>query len=179
MPRYYRRRRYVRSGRSKYSNQTLTFNATTGEITAGDTFPFDGTAEAVTARGVLVVPSTSVFGVRKVKNFDITVTTSSMTSPVIAMLVYVPEGTIANPIHSISQEASSAVAYEPNQNVIGTFVIPPSLSGDSGNAVVTRFKTKLARNLDNGDEIRLIFSNYAQIEEGATFSGYVNYAIKY
>lgn len=180
MPRYYRRRyRSYRSGKQKYSNETISFSGPTGALSPGDNFP--ASEDNV---GQLVVPATTVYGTRKVKNFEIQVTTEGLTSPVIGCLVYVPEGTTANEINKPITGKDVTSVYEPNQNLIKQFIIPASAynTGSSitnPNPVVTKVKTSLARNLDSGDEIRLIFCAVGDVLDGAQFAGTVNYAIKY
>lgn len=180
MPRGYRRRyRSYRSGRSKYSNETTNIlYATPSALAAGTTFPTGTDSQGNSFRGVVIVPATTVYGARKAKNFDVSITTAGTQTPIVAALVYVPQGTTAGDVNMEAFTGDSVVSlYEPNQNVIGQFVIPATFAGNT--QTVTRFKTRLARNLDSGDMIVLVFGNATQIPEGAQIVGTVNYAIKY
>lgn len=181
MPRGYRRRyRSYRTGRSKYSNQTtsLVLTIPSPGVDPGETFPDGQDEEQNHYRGCTIVPSTAVYGTRKAKNFDVQITTGAITTPVVAALVYVPQGTLASNLNvsSFSPEGPNSL-YEPNQNVIGQFVIPATPDGTSQS--VTRFKTRLARNLDSGDSIVLIMAPVASMEAGSQICATVNYAIKY
>lgn len=181
MPRVYRRRyRSYRSGRSKYSNQTtsLLFEVPQAGVDAGDSFPTGQDEQENQYRGCTIVPSTGVYGTRKAKNFDIQVTTTAIASPIVAALVYVPQGTLASGLNisAFSPEGPNSL-YEPNQNVIGQFIIPATPEGTSQS--VTRFRTRLARNLDSGDSIVLIFGAVDHLDQGSSICATVNYAIKY
>ena len=180
MPRGYRRRyRYYRSGRSKYSNETTSIvYATPSAYAASTTFPIGIDSQGNQFRGVVIVPATTVYGTRKAKNFDISITTAGTETPIVAALVYVPQGTYAGDMNVAAFTGDSVVSlYEPNQNVIGQFVIPATF--DNTTQTVTRFKTRLSRNLDSGDQIVLLFGNADQIPQDAAICGTVNYAIKY
>lgn len=181
MPRYYRRRyRSYRSGKSKYSNQTtsVVLNVPEAGIDSGETFPEGQDEQQNAYRGCTIVPSTGVYGTRKAKNFDVQITTSAITSPIIAALVYVPQGTLASNLNisAFSPEGPNSL-YEPNQNVIGQFIIPATPPGTSQS--VSRFKTRLARNLDSGDSIVLVMAAVEAIEPPASICATINYAIKY
>lgn len=181
MPRYYRRRyRSYRSGKSKYSNQTTSLLLTVPEagVEAGATFPTGQDEQENPYRGCTIVPATGVYGTRKAKNFDIQITTSSIGNPIVAALVYVPQGTLASTLNiaSFTPEGPNSL-YEPNQNVIGQFIIPATPEGTSQS--VSRFKTRLARNLDSGDSIVLVMAPVAGLVDGAQICATVNYAIKY
>lgn len=174
MPRYYRRRyRTYRSGKSKYSNETTTFShqndyAST-PLPAGTTFPVaDGRVV-----GFTIVAPTQVYGTRKVKNFDVQITSGAFAGPMRCALVYVPQGTNPSSILSIND---SATLYEPNQNVILSFIVPDS--GNGGNNLI-HFKSRLARNLDSGDSIVLICYNIVEQSGLVLFAGQVNFAIRY
>ena len=179
MPRYYRRRyRGYRSGKSRYSNETacILFEST-DTFERGTTFP-KGEVESKLYVGYPVVAATGVFGTRKAKNFEISLTTNTLESPLVCALVYVPEGTLAgnfnlgeSPINNVES------LYEPNQNIICQFVIPAN--GESNSPQVTKVKTRLARNLDSGDSIVMIFGNIAATTQTFSVAGTVNYAIKY
>ena len=95
MPRRYRRFRGYRSGRVRYSNETAYISwESSAPIGANETFPVF-TTDNGTVKGFTVVPATDVFGLRKVKNFTISLSTTKIISPVAALLIYVPAGTEA------------------------------------------------------------------------------------
>ena len=174
---------------SKYSNETVSFNTQlTASVDAGQPFPQDATTGF---KGLAIVPATTVLGNRKVKNFTIKITANFNDEAIMGALVYVPEGTeasnllCAGPIQSL---------YEPNQNVIATFIIPPNCVRDSNGGVTAAsaptqitVTNKLARNLNTGDCIVMIFASPNGLTAGdgtnqdppLTITGTVNFAIKY
>lgn len=177
-------RRYNYRGRSgKYSNETICINA---QVTSDK----DG-GRPLTDAPIIVVPSTTVLGNRKVKNFTLKFTANFTDDVIIGVIAYVPEGTqmstptVTGPMQSL---------YEPNQNVIATFVIPPtcvrqadgSVSAASVPAPIV-ISNRLARNLNTGDSIQLALISPNGITAGdgtgtsppATVCGTVNYSIKY
>lgn len=176
---------------AKYSNETVAFNTqATADIPGGDSFPVGQIGANIP--GVLIVPATDVLGNRKVKNFTIKVTANLNDDPIIGCLIYVPEGTTANAL----QVAGTAQSlYEPNQNVIASFVIPPNCTRDLNGDIQTAsaptqitVSNKLARNLNTGDYIILLFATPNGLSAGdgvggnpppMIISGTVNYAIKY
>ena len=112
------RRSYYRGKTAKYSNETVCVNAiATGLVNAGATFPQNpnpspGTGEI--KKGILVVPSTTLMGNRKVKNFTLKIVSRGNESPIIGALVYLPEGTSPS---DLSSQLSTQSLYEPNQNI--------------------------------------------------------------
>lgn len=99
-----------------------------------------------------------VLGTRKAKNFTLRLcakessitsggTTTFTRATISFALVYVPEGTIPSAVQ-FGSGLSAASLYEPNQNVI--------LSGLIDSTQVYSFKTRLARNLNSGDQIALL-----------------------
>lgn len=145
MPRRYRRyRRYPLSRpikSVKYSNETFSF-ANSLTLAAGDTYHVE------------FVPATTVAGIRKLKNFTLSFNTS-LAIPAFFAIVYVPEGTEPLSLNFGSTISTTTLTpaslYEPNQNVI--------LSGTIGgpNFSVGRYSSRLARNLNSGDRICLVF----------------------
>lgn len=144
------RRSYRRSYRPvqpvRYSNET--YNVT---------FQYQWAA-VPTSQAVTMIPASDVQGLRKVKNFTISISQSPTTnsqgvvqfaSSFIYALVYVPAGTTANAI-TIGSGNAAASLYEPNQNVICSGVCD-SASGQ------LRISSRLARNLNSGDSIALVF----------------------
>lgn len=190
------RRRYYRSKFGKYSNETCCINAiATAHVAGGATFPTSANPNpqlGEIAKGVLVVPATSMLGNRKVKNFTIKLNAVGNESTIVGALVYVPDGTEPS---NLSTQVASQSLYEPNQNVICTFLIPPSCTRDANgdlNQVFTppaiTVSTRLARNLSSGDTIVMVFSPIDDLNAGdgmandpppMTISGTVNFAIKY
>ena len=178
----YRRSYYNRRG-GKYSNETICFNTQITQSVDGG-IPF-------TQDPIVVVPATHVLGNRKVKNFTIKVTANLNDDVIIGVLAYVPEGTtMSSPL--VTGDVQSL--YEPNQNVIATFVIPPNCTRGSDGALGTAsaptqivVSNRLARNLNTGDTIclSLISPNGITAGDGTgdsppcTVIGTVNYAIKY
>lgn len=179
-------RRY-RSAATKYSNETVSFNYGSNEtVPAGTTVPYEN--EPPTSRGVTIVAPTEILGNRKCKNFTIKVTANGNNEQIFGALVYVPEGTIASPL-AVTGQAQSI--YEPNQNVICTFIIPPNCikNPSTGELVTSSAPTQitvnspLARNLNTGDKIVLLFAApqnlYATGTSVLNVSGTVNFAIKF
>lgn len=169
----------------KYSNETIAFNTqVTNTIDSNLTFPATQDPET---HGLTIVPPTNVLGNRKVKNFTIKITANANDDQIFGALVYVPEGTFAS---SMQVGGTSQSIYEPNQNVICTFIIPPNCSRNT-QGTITQISaptqivvsTRLARNLNTGDSIALIFSTpngLTAIDSApVTISGTCNFAIKY
>lgn len=184
----YRRSSYYRSRSAKYSNETVCFNAgVTADTNAG---------QVLTQQPLTIVPPTNVLGNRKVKNFTIKVTSDLNDDPIIGVLAYVPEGTTMS-VPLVTGETQSL--YEPNQNVIATFVIPPNCVrntdqtlGAASNAQSITVSTRLARNLNTGDSIQLALTTPNGLTAGdgtptqsgqarppVVICGTVNYSIKY
>lgn len=182
------RRSYYRSRSAKYSNETVSFNTQLTDVTDGGTpFPVTQLPDGSNYNGIPIVPATPIMGTRKVKNFTIKVTAQNNDDTIYGVLVYVPENTNANEPGVTGPYQS---LYEPNQNVIATFVIPPQCNRDSLGAITQSgsptqivVSNKLARNLSSGDSISLLFSSpngiTATDDVPMTISGTVNYSIKF
>lgn len=182
------RRSYYRGRSAKYSNETIAFNSQLTDTTDGGTpFPVTTLPDTSNYNGIPIVPATPIMGTRKVKNFTVKVTAQGNDDTIYGVLVYVPENTdasepgVTGPYQSL---------YEPNQNVIATFVIPPQCTRNSegeitlaGSPTQIVVSNKLARNLSSGDSISLLFSSpngiTATEEQPMTISGTVNYSIKF
>lgn len=152
---YSRFRRYGRrSGGSRYTSEVMAgrINIDTG---------------AQWARS-LIVGSTNIQGVRKVKNFQICIPEFPEDYGVWA-LVYVPEGLTFTDIHLPTTDNAVSI-YEPNQNII--------MAGRTSPQAQT-VRSRLARNLGSGDAI------YFGIKLGSGAAGdiatqvIVSYAIKF
>ena len=184
------RRRYYRTGRQRYSNETSTIGINiTANILSGTTFPYtEDSNHLITDRGITVVPTAQIQGTRKVKNITVKITGQYLTGPVFCALVYVPDGTLPNALNL----GNGSSFYEPNQNVITTFVLPQTVQFNtveggidavpSGQNTYT-ISTRLARNLASGDRIVLLMSPGKDLLFNAATPPYIcgtcNYAIKY
>ena len=172
-PKYYRRRHYriMRPLKStKYSSETFA---------AGTLHTFLAESQFKS----VCIPSTNVMGVRKVKNFTLTILlkfpvgSNDINTPCYFALVYIPEGLdpselkIGQEIPSNTNTLIAESFYEPNQNVI--------MQGFIDGAQVYRYKSKLARNLNSGDKIMLIWRPFADFTSQALFSYTLNYALAY
>ena len=176
------RRYYSRRG-AKYSNETMAFNVgITGDKEGG---------VPLTTQPLVVVPATNVLGNRKVKNFTLKFTSYGCDDAIYGVLAYVPEGTNMNPPLVTGPSQS---LYEPNQNVIATFILPASCNRDVDGSILQAssqsitVSTKLARNLNTGDQILLCLTTPNGLHAGdgsgenppiGCITGTVNYSIKY
>lgn len=181
---------FYRPRSAKYSNETMSVNlGVTTDIDGNVSFPSNAPGGPP---GIVVVPATSVLGNRKVKNFTIKITANGNDDQIFGALVYVPEGTIAS---SLAVGGATQSMYEPNQNVISTFIIPPNVSRNTQGKITQMsaptqitVSSRLARNLNTGDYIALVFSTPNGLSAGdgtgdnpepVVISGMVNYAIKF
>lgn len=176
----YRRKSYSarRYKKVRYSNETSTFNITTNIAAASTTsFPdYQGNL------GKTLVSAAEIQGTRKVKNMTLSISTSQISVPVLCTVVYVPQGTQPSglTVNGSGTESPSSL-YEPNQNVIMQFVLNPVYANGEGSCV-QRFKTRLARNLDSGDCIKLIMAPSTALTaplNGFNVTGTFNYAISF
>lgn len=143
----YRRSRQRTSRRPfktvRYSNETANFNVKV-ETDSGVT--------PVTV-GMPVIAGVSVQGMRKAKNFRLSfLPATSALMPIQWALVYKPANVAMGQI-STGDESTIVSMYEPNQNVIMSGILPPS-----GTSPIV-YRTRLARNLNSGDEIGLVFKH--------------------
>lgn len=173
MPRRYRRR-YARVARPlkavKYSSETYN---------AGNDFPF----YVAPAHGAANPPNIAVGlinsiqsqGMRKVKNFTLTIITTSP-MPIIWALVYLPDAQNLGNLN-IGAAPNAVSLYEPNQNVIMSGIV----KSDSAQQT---FRTRLARNLNSGDSVGIVFRQVLAYPAGTPAGSYsffvnLNYAITY
>lgn len=173
-------RRYTRSGRYtrrvktvKYSNETYNY---AGVYSVQNAATKNNWSETL-------ISAIDTQGVRKCKNFELSLTGTPFTKdadgsiahvPMFFALVYVPQGTQPSLIN-IGNPDSAASLYEPNQNVIMSGVWPSDLTAPFVK------KTRLARNLNSGDRIVLVMS-CPQFGEGAhskNLAVTLNYAISF
>ena len=145
MPRRRRTRRTYSILRSKYSNETYA---------AQYSFTLNNESSALTYATIFTT-ITQVMGTRKAKNFTLNSVVSGTQIPLYFALVFVPQGTDPSNLNFGNTVESgvllSSSLYEPNQNVIMSGIIGGPMSQ------VERHKTRLARNLNSGDRILLVF----------------------
>lgn len=162
-------RRYTRRIKTiKYSNETTGFS---GQWTVTDGSQIQNT--------VVVAPA-NIQGTRKCKNFELSLCggpwsdENNANIPIVWALVYVPEGTQPSAVQMPDPGNASSI-YEPNQNVIMSGIWPGNLTSNY------KIKTRLARNLNSGDSIWLLFRNSFDIPDGSTKTivATLNYAIAY
>lgn len=183
MPYIRRRRSYIRRPllkKTKYSMET--YCAAAVPPTTGDP-PQETPFLTSTTYNIGFIAPTNVLGTRKVKNFTLSIFTNSP-QPFFFALVYVPQGTNTNNINFGTTIVDNIVTplslYEPNQNVIISGLVgggddPTNLSGNK----VERFKSRLARNLNSGDSIVLVFRPVADTPVGCLIQASLSYAIAY
>lgn len=176
-------RRYTRSGKYtrrvktvKYSNETYNFQ---------DALAINSPSVKTVAYST-VISAIDQQGVRKCKNFELTLTGTpfvpnaegpSQVVPLFWALVYVPQGTEPSQINIGSYEAPASL-YEPNQNVIMSGCWP----GDLTAPYVKR--TRLARNLNSGDSIAFVlaippFRDDDTVKYSKSIAMTLNYAISF
>ena len=185
MPRRYRRRHRYSIARplktTKYSNETFLSSVDLGSNTPA------------TGEGLFYYYSMNclpdnlqgVLGTRKAKNFTVRIKANNrlftpsegepqlQTPNLFFALIFVPEGNSPSPVRIGTNAMVSA--YEPNQNVI--------ISGVVDDSQVYSFKTRLARNLNAGDQIGLIITDTAFVQPGNRATTHilvsVNYAVAF
>lgn len=140
MVRHYRRVYRTRRSRPlktvKYSSETATNN---GIFTQNE---YTGSVYQ------LAIPPVTTQGVRKAKNFRLSIAWNHNV-PVCWALVYVPEGNTPQSITYGTGQDKVASLYEPNQNVI--------MSGITQGSGPFVYRTRLARNLNSGDRIYIVW----------------------
>ena len=156
MPYYRRAAKRPRYGkRDKYSVQQRAFSFTAGA--------------SPTTTAQVIVPSTTVEGMRKVKHLTINLTPmlEQAGAQIWWALVYVPQGTTPNSIE-LSGSTTLTSMYEPNQFVMNCGIVDPT-------AGPIRFGSPISRNLNDGDAIYLIVRH--TIAAGMDIRGTCRYAI--
>jgi len=155
MPRRILKSRIPRN-RDKYSVEQTGLNFT---LPTGD--PVNGLFQ----QGVLIVPSSSTQGMRKVKHLTVNLAVAG-SYDVFWALVFVPEGYNPNALFPAGSVNGNPM-YEPNQYVMNCGICDP----DSGPA---RFSSRISRNLNSGDRLYLIIGcSYPNVP----VQGVVRYAV--
>lgn len=161
--RRYRRRRPLKTIR--YASETVSYRAQ---------FPQNNQINNYVI--TLIDPDNSQ-GLRKVKNltFTIHLDTQAFTKPFLVAwaIVFVPQGQSAGNILMGSSDQKVSSIYEPNQNVIMSSFMDPNR--------VSRYRTRLARNLNSGDSIQLVVQtrSYETSSDSIFCDFMLNYAICY
>nr|QIR82144.1 hypothetical protein [unidentified] len=167
MPRTSTSTRRTYGPRKKYS---LARTAVTATVTAAAATAAGGLGDQV---AVPIVASSAAQGKRKCKNFDINLGafTGQIGDPMIYYaLVYVPAGTTPSQL-SIT---ASTEYYTPAANVLAAGVY------DTDQGTGFRVRTRLARNLNAGDEIRLLLRASCNANPGDIgLRGIVTYVVAY
>ena len=150
----YRRgyRRYRSGKRIKYSVQQRAFG---------------WTAAGASSSAQIIVPATTLEGMRKVKHLMVNLTAGQAAGGMYWALVYVPQGTVAQNINITTGETVTSM-YEPNQFVMNCGIIDV----DAG---PIRFSSPIARNLNDGDSIWLVLRPVSS--EAVPVFGTCRYAI--
>ena len=168
MARYYKRRRFYRKKNKWSIEQRPGFVAGNGWTTTTDTY-LDRQAL------IPIVASTQQEGVRKAKNISVTLATPAGAQTTNRIqnwsyywaLIYLPEGSVANELHSTDQ------LYTPSQFVINSGIVTP----EQGKI---RISSRLARNLNQGDSIYLLIgTNSAALADNAGVNYRFQYLVRY
>lgn len=147
------RRSYIPRPLKKYSVEHTSLNRSILM-----TSPFTQSTFAVD-----IIPQLATYGVRKVKNINLTITLSPVPCPILWAVVYLPEGLGTADSSGIlyaklnNPGSDMTSVYEPNQNVIMSGILPAS-PNTATTPVVLRKSTRLARNLNSGDRVQLAFN---------------------
>lgn len=152
----YGRRGYSRSYRRGYSRSVKPVKYSNETYNSNVAYNYSGSTPG--SQYVTLIDAISQTGMRKVKNFTLNITQSPVydsnqtvkaVSSFVYALVYLPDGVSATALN-IGSGSNSVSLYEPNQNIIMSGVC----SSDNGQL---RLTTRLARNLNSGDKILLIY----------------------
>ena len=129
---------------------------------------FQTSVAAATTTSIVVVPSSNIRGMRKVKHLTISIAGASSGVGVYWALVYCPEGYSPQAFNVPTAENPSVDLYYANQFVMSCGV----LDFDAG---PQRISTRLSRNLNSGDSIVLLLRSVSGELSG--LQGVVQYAI--
>ena len=164
MARRYRRRSRRPYKTVKYSNETYNFQDDANFSTQGEVVQL--TSKLVKNEGMQ--------GMRKAKNFTLQIVTNA-TFPIYFALVYSPSQVPLGKINFGSATSPLSI-YEPNQNVIISGLIGVGQNQQT-------WRTRLARNLNSGDSIQIIFATPYGSSEAAKnpvqIIATLNYAISF
>lgn len=146
-------------------------------------FSIDANFEGSGRMNQVLVPQSSVQGIRKVKNFAFSITTSAEI-PMLWALVYLPEGGAINTINPQVNTGAPITGTPEGGNPRATFVELFAANqwviacGTCISGAVQNYRTRMARNLNGGDSVWFI----CWTAQG-TPAGFVNitgnYAIRY
>ena len=152
----------------KYSNETQNFQETFVPIPPSQEQP--NPPRGPYRKACVIIEPLNAQGMRKVKNITLQII-CTLNHPLIWALVYVPQGTNPNQLQFGSPDEPLSL-YEPNQNVIMSGV---TINGSPRQT----WRTRLARNLNSGDGITLIFDSEIDVNDTFAISCTCNYAITY
>ena len=160
-------RKYKRSYSTRRPLKTVKYSNETTNVTSFVSLAVNALAS------IPLITASSVQGVRKAKNFSLKVIYAGP-QPLIFTLVYVPEGQTPQAINRGSYDQPASL-YEPNQNVIMSGYIVPN------NSQAQTFRTRLARNLNSGDSVQLLFTcaDNSAVVTNQLIGISLNYAITY
>jgi len=156
MPRRTLKYRASRS-RDKYSVEQTGLNFT---------LPSAGSVNGLFQQGIVVVPASTVQGMRKVKHLTVNLSTTA-DAGLFWALVFVPEGYNPNALFPAGSISGNAM-YEPNQYVMNCGVCDPQ-------AGPVRFSSRISRNLNSGDRLYLVLGTTNT--SGPSVNGVVRYAV--
>ena len=153
MGKYYYKKKYYKGSRDKYSVE--------------QTAIVSSLSDPSVTTSVVVVPSSTIQGMRKVKHLTVQLAASSESFDALWWaLVYVPQGTT---VGNLNVSGGSSL-YEPNQFVMncGCFDFT---------AGPVRVSSPVSRNLNSGDAIYLVMRQGTSSTNPQTVRGVVKYAI--
>jgi len=163
MPKRFFRKRY--GPKNKYSIEQTIVN--TPSSSTWELYAAVGNLAATRQTAYSILPPTDVQGMRKVKHFTITFTSTVDTQPFYYALVFVPSGYAPQRIN-LPNEGIAIDSYDANQ-----FVISQGVLDFSGGPL--RIRSPLSRNLNSGDSIYLLMATYNGVDAAILAS--VQYAM--
>ena len=163
MPRRYRRTNF--RNRDKYSVEQTIIN--TPSSSTWQLYPASGNLDDSRQIDFPILPPTDTQGMRKIKHFLLSFTSTVDNQPFYYALVFVPAGYEPQRIN-LPNEGTAVGAYDANQ-----FVISQGVLDFSGGPL--RIRSPLSRNINSGDSIYLILATYDGVDAGILAS--IKYAI--
>jgi len=163
MPKRFFRRR--RGPQDKYSVEQTIIN--TPNSANWELLPAVGNLAATRQVNYSILPPTDLQGMRKVKHFTLTFTSTVEVQPYYYALVFVPAGYEPQRVN-LPNEGFAIDAYDANQ-----FVISQGVLDFSGGPL--RIRSPLSRNINSGDSIYLILATYDGVESAILAS--IKYAV--